>query len=198
MSACWGEVRAVSPSPVNTVTKQKERNRGVSSKTTWLSVITPVWALISGKGERENNYMFLGALLQWMKGNVRFESYGNGRLSVRMWWGGVECCLREIKQDPLRHFVLRALKASGNLPHSASKEHRGGVRKRCAAWHYLTTGTLCDRGGHWQADWPLCISKCLHLFVPWSAWKNAFIWYWALLWVSPYDLCDNGGDWACY
>lgn len=136
--------------------------------------------------------MFLGALLQWMKGNVRFESYGNGRLSAWMWWGGVECYLREIKQDPLRHFVLRALKASGNLPHSASKEHRGGVRKRCAGWHYLATGTVCERWEHWLTDWPLCISKCLHLFVPWSAWKNAFILYWAILRVPPCDLCDNG------
>lgn len=86
-----------------------------------------------------------------MKGDVRFESYGNGRLSVRMWWGGVECYLREIKQDPLRHFVLPALKASGNLPPSASTEHRGGVRKRRGGWHYLAPGALCERGGH--TDW---------------------------------------------
>lgn len=95
--------------------------------------------------------MLLGALLQWMKGDVRFESYGNGSLPVQMWWGGVECYLREIKQDPLRHFVLPGLKASGNLPHSASKEHRGGVRKRRGDWHYLATVTLCERGGH--MDW---------------------------------------------
>lgn len=90
-----------------------------------------------------------------MKGDVRFESYGNGRLSVRMWWGGVECYLREIKQDPLRHFVLPALKASGNLPHSGSTEHRGGVRKRRGGWHYLAPGALCERGGHidWLTDW---------------------------------------------
>lgn len=95
--------------------------------------------------------MFLGALLQWMKGDVRFESYGNGRLSVRMWWGGVECYMREITQDPLRHFVLPALKASGNLPPSASTEHRGGVRERRGGWHYLALGALCERGGH--TDW---------------------------------------------
>lgn len=141
--------------------------------------------------------MFLGALLQWMKGDVRFESYGNGRLSVRMWWGGVECYMREITQDPLRHFVLPALKASGNLPPSASTEHRGGVRERRGGWHYLALGALCET--HWLTDCPLCISKCLHLFAPWSVWKkkkgkNPLILCWALLWASPYDLCDNGAD----
>lgn len=86
-----------------------------------------------------------------MKGNVRFESYGNGRLSAQMWWGGVECYMREITQDPLRHFVLPVLKASGNLPPSASTEHRGGVRERRGGWHYLAPGALCERGGH--TDW---------------------------------------------
>lgn len=173
-----------------------QRERRAPSKTTWLSVITQLFGLWSQGGERENNYTFLCALLQWMKDDVRFESYGNGRLSVRMWWGGVERYLREIKQDPLRHFVLPTLKASGNLPRSASTEYIGGVRKLRRG---LTLSSLPVQwgGGGWNTpfDWPLCISKCLHLFVQWSTWKNAFILCWALLWASPYDLCDNRGDW---
>lgn len=142
--------------------------------------------------------MFLGTLLQWMKGDARFESYGNGRLSVRMWWGGVECYMREITQDLLRHFVLPALKDSGSLPSSASTEHRGGVRERCGGWHYLAPSALCKRGGH--TDWLTAhsafqsVSTYLRHGLFERKKKKTFILCWALLWVSPYDLCDNWAE----
>lgn len=103
-----------------------------------------------------------------MKGDVRFESYGNGRRPAWMWWGGVECYLREIRQDLPRHFLFyQPPRASGNL--LLHTEHRGGLRKQHGDWHCEAPSAL-----DWLTDWPLCISKCLHLFVPRSLWKNAF------------------------
>lgn len=109
-----------------------------------------------------------------------------------MWWGGVECYLREIKQGPARRFVLWALKAFGGLPHSASTEHIGGVKKM--AWDDIREPPLhCVRcgGQHRLTDWWVCISKWLHLYVPSSTWENAFYFEPGLLWVSSYDLSDN-------
>lgn len=52
--ACWRGAKATaSLGPVYTVTKEKEKGIEVSSKTAWLSVITPVWALISWKGSEK-------------------------------------------------------------------------------------------------------------------------------------------------
>lgn len=115
------------------------------------------------EGRGEIITRFWAPFLHRMKGDVRFESYVNGRLSVRMWWGGVECYLREIKQDPLRHFVLPALRASGNLSRAASTEHGGGVTK--TAWGLTPSSPRCTlwKGRTlWLTDWP----TTLHFKVP--------------------------------
>ena len=201
MSACWGEVSAVaSPQPC-LCSIQTERGEPTSVFKDNLTLCNhSCLGFDLREGRRKIITCFLRALSQWMKGNVRFESYGNGRLSVRVWWGGVECYLREIKQDPLRYFFPRlpALKASGNLPHSASAEHRGGVRKQGAGGLTLSSpqNTFCFWEGrtHWLADWVTEWLTALHFKVPplilfrGSLGKMLLFCAGPLSWASPCDL----------
>ena len=144
-----------------------------------------------------------------MKGDVRFESYGNGRLSVRMWWGGVECYLRGNKTRPAETFrsagAWKLLATCLLLP--PDRAPRRGQRPTQGPWHYLAPGALCERGGHtdWLTDWLTDSLPTLHFKVPplicamvclkAKKKKNAFTLCRALSWLSPCDLCDNGADW---
>lgn len=127
-----------------------------------------------------------------MKGEVTFESYGNGRLSAWMWWGGVDCYLREIKQDPPRHSVLPALKAAGTPSHSAF-HHRTegeGLENDVGAGIIWPLSALYVRQERARADWMadhsafqsastyLCLSPPAKKIN-----KNAFIFRKALLWA---------------
>lgn len=64
---------------------------------------------------------------------------------------------------------------------SASEEHRGGVRKTTRGGLTLSRPPLHFVGGEdtarWLTDGPLCISKWLHLFVPWPAWKKMLLFF---------------------
>lgn len=65
------------------------------------------------------------------------------------------------------------------------RTQRRGHKTWRGDWHY-SPGALCvreDTHTDWLTDWPLCISKCPHLFVPWSLGKML------LFWAGPFHEC---------
>lgn len=181
-SSCWGESRAAA-SLCCLYRNQRERAE-------WKHVQTLCNHFCLGfelrEESEENNDLFLDVFLQWLKGDVRLESDGNGRLSERMWWGAVECYLREIKQDPARRFIPAALKAPGNPPRSACEEHTGRVREGCCAWRYPVLSANYETGRHVDSltDWPRWIWTFLPCHTSARFWKIFFFCnYWTICYI---------------
>lgn len=125
-----------------------------------------------------------------------------GGCLLRIWWGGVECYLREIKQDPLRHFCSTSPESFWQ-PASVCL-HWTQRRGQKTTWGLTLSRpwcTLWDRRTYWLTDWLatlhfkaltlicalVCLEKiCVFFFF--------FLAAWAPLWLSSYDLCDNAAN----